>query len=62
MRHEGHLKGLTIFVREFDHHGHTPLATEIVHRAQRAGLARASACRGVESYGASNRRKSTGRK
>ncbi len=54
MRHEGHLKRLTIFVGESDHHGHTPLATEIVHRARRAGLAGASVFRGVEDYGASN--------
>lgn len=54
MRLEGHQRRLTIFVGESDHHGHTPLATEIVHRAQRAGLAVASAFRGVEGYGASN--------
>ena len=54
MRLEGHQKRLTIFVGEADHHGHTPLATEIVHRAHRAGLAGASVFRGVEGYGASN--------
>ena len=54
MRLDGHQKRLTIFVGESDHHGHTPLATEIVQRAHRAGLAGASVFRGVEGYGASN--------
>jgi len=54
MRLEGHQKRLTIFVGESDSHGHTPLATEIVQRAHRAGLAGASVFRGVEGYGASN--------
>ena len=54
MRLEGHQRRLTIFVGESDHHGHTPLATEIVQRAHRAGLAGASVFRGVEGYGASN--------
>jgi len=54
MRLEGHQKRLTIFVGESDRHGHTPLATEIVQRAHRAGLAGATVFRGVEGYGASN--------
>jgi uncharacterized protein len=54
MKLEGHQKRLTIFIGEADHHGHTPLATEIVQRAHRAGLAGASVFRGVEGYGASN--------
>lgn len=54
MRLEGHQRRLTIFIGESDHHGHTPLATEIVQRAHRAGLAGASVFRGVEGYGASN--------
>ena len=54
MRLKGHQNRLTIFVGESDHHGHTPLATEIVQRAHRAGLAGASVFRGVEGYGASN--------
>ncbi|HEY2667904.1 MAG TPA: DUF190 domain-containing protein [Actinomycetota bacterium] len=54
MKLEGHQKRLTIFVGESDRHGHTPLATEIVQRAHRAGLAGASVFRGVEGYGASN--------
>jgi hypothetical protein len=54
VRLEGHQKRLTIFVGESDRHGHTPLATEIVQRAHRAGLAGASVFRGVEGYGASN--------
>ncbi|HET7490030.1 MAG TPA: DUF190 domain-containing protein [Acidimicrobiales bacterium] len=54
MRLEGHQKRLTVFVGESDRHGHTPLATEIVQRAHRAGLAGATVLRGVEGYGASN--------
>jgi PII-like signaling protein len=54
MKLEGHHKRLTIFVGESDHHGHTPLATEIVHRAHAAGLAGASVFRGIEGFGASN--------
>ena len=54
MNLEGHQQRLTIFVGESDHHGHTPLATEIVQRAHAAGMAGASVFRGVEGYGASN--------
>lgn len=54
MRLDGHQKRLTIFVGESDRHGHTPLATEIVRRAQRNGLAGATVLRGIEGYGASN--------
>ena len=54
MKLEGHQKRLTVFVGESDHHGRTPLATEIVQRAHAAGLAGASAFRGIEGYGASN--------
>ena len=54
MKLEGRQRRLTIFIGESDHHGHTPLATEIVQRAHRAGLAGASVFRGVEGYGASN--------
>jgi len=54
MRLEGHQQRLTIYIGESDHHGHTPLATEIVRRAHAAGLAGASVFRGVEGYGASN--------
>jgi len=54
MRLEGHQQRLTIYIGESDHHGHTPLATEIVQRAHAAGLAGASVFRGVEGYGASN--------
>ena len=45
---------LTVLVGESDTVGHTPLATEIVHRAHAAGLAGATVFRGVEGYGASN--------
>jgi uncharacterized protein len=54
VRLEGHQKRLTVFIGETDQHGHKPLATEIVHRAHKAGLAGASVFRGVEGYGASN--------
>lgn len=54
MKLEGSQKRLTIFVGESDHFGHTPLATEILQRAHRAGLAGASVFRGVEGYGASH--------
>ena len=54
MKLEGHQRRLTIFISESDHHGHTPLATEIVHRAHAAGMAGASVFRGVEGFGASN--------
>ncbi len=52
MKLEGTQKRLTIFIG--DKHGHTPLATGIVHRAHAAGLAGATVLRGVEGYGASN--------
>jgi PII-like signaling protein len=54
MKLEGRQQRLTVYVGESDHHGHTPLATEIVQRAHAAGLAGASVFRGVEGYGASN--------
>ncbi|HZR15411.1 MAG TPA: DUF190 domain-containing protein [Acidimicrobiia bacterium] len=54
MRLEGPQKRLTVFIGESDHVGRTPLATEIVQRAHRAGLAGASVFRGIEGYGASN--------
>jgi|SRR5437879_4754520 len=44
---------LTIFVDETDHVRHQPLYAEIVHRARKAGLAGATALRGVEGFGAS---------
>jgi uncharacterized protein len=54
MKLEGQQQRLTIYIGESDRHGHTPLATEIVHRAHAAGMAGASVFRGVEGYGASN--------
>ncbi len=54
MKLEGRQQRLTIYIGESDRHGHTPLATEIVHRAHAAGMAGASVFRGVEGYGASN--------
>jgi PII-like signaling protein len=54
MKLDGHQQRLTIYIGESDHHGRTPLGTEIVQRAHAAGLAGASVFRGVEGYGASN--------
>ena len=54
MKLEGRQQRLTIYIGESDRHGHTPLATEIVHRAHAAGMAGASVFHGVEGYGASN--------
>lgn len=55
MRLRGSAVRLTVFVGEDDQYHHRPLYTEIVHRAQAAGLAGASVFRGVEGYGASSR-------
>lgn len=46
---------LTIFIGENDHFERKPLYSEIVHRAQTAGLAGATVVRGFEGFGASNR-------
>ena len=50
----GPAKRVTIFVGERDRAGGHSLATEIVLRAHRAGLAGATVVRGVEGYGKSN--------
>ena len=54
MKLEGRARRLTVFIGEEDRHDHKSLATEIVHRAQQAGLAGATVVRGIEGYGASN--------
>ena len=54
MRLEGEARRLSIFIGEHDRYDHRSLATEIVHRAQRAGLAGATVVRGVEGFGSSN--------
>lgn len=54
MRLEGTARRLTIYVGEEDSYGHKSLATEIVHRAQQAGLAGATVLRGIEGFGKSN--------
>ena len=56
MKLEGHQKRLTVFVGEADRYGHTPLATEIVQRAHRAGLAGASVFRGAARTSPSGKR------
>ncbi|ANZ16336.1 DUF190 domain-containing protein [Streptomyces noursei] len=45
---------LTVVVGEQDAWHHRPLYAEIVHRARAAGLAGASAFRGVEGFGATS--------
>ncbi|MFE4019811.1 MULTISPECIES: DUF190 domain-containing protein [unclassified Streptomyces] len=45
---------LTVLVGEQDVWHHRPLYAEIVHRARAAGLAGASAFRGVEGFGATS--------
>jgi uncharacterized protein len=54
MKLEGAARRLTIFIGESDSYHHHSLATEIVQRAQQAGLAGATVLRGVEGFGASN--------
>jgi uncharacterized protein len=54
MKLEGQACRLTVFIGEEDAYNHKPLATEIVHRAQLAGIAGATVLRGVEGFGASN--------
>jgi PII-like signaling protein len=54
MHLEGTARRLTIFIGEEDRYDHKPLATEIVHRAQQAGLAGATVLRGMEGFGASH--------
>ncbi|MFR9754001.1 DUF190 domain-containing protein [Nocardia sp. 004] len=46
---------LTVFIGESDTWRRKPLYSEIVHRANRAGLAGASVLRGIEGFGASSR-------
>jgi PII-like signaling protein len=59
MRLAGSAQRLTVFIGESDHWHHTPLYTEIVHRARKAGLAGASVFRGIEGFGASQHIHST---
>ena len=51
----GPAKRLTVYVGDSDHHHHHSLVSEIVHRAQGAGLAGCSVFRGSEGFGASRR-------
>ncbi len=52
---QGRAVRLTIMVGESDQWHHRPVFSEIVHRAQAAGLAGATVLRGIESFGASSR-------
>src|SRR3954449_8454201 len=54
MRLEGPARRLTIFIGEMDRWQHHSLATEIVSRAHRAGLAGATVLHGVAGFGASS--------
>jgi uncharacterized protein len=49
----GPAKRVTVCVGDSDHYHHHSLVTEIVHRAQAAGLAGCSVFRGSEGFGAS---------
>ncbi|CAL9641578.1 DUF190 domain-containing protein [Streptomyces sp. Tu 3180] len=53
-RPTGRALRLTVLVGEHDTWHHRPLYAEIVHRAHAAGLAGASAFRGIEGFGASS--------
>lgn len=54
MKLEGPGERLTIYIGDTDQHRHRPLYTEIVERAQQAGLAGATVLRGIEGFGASS--------
>jgi PII-like signaling protein len=54
MNHHDQALRLTIFIGDSDRWHHKPLATEIVHRAHRQGLAGASVFHGSEGFGASS--------
>jgi PII-like signaling protein len=49
-----HAEQLTIFVDGTDRYGRTPLYTELVRRARRAGMAGATVLHGVEGFGAAS--------
>src|SRR5256885_3783573 len=49
---EGSAKRLTIFIGESDHYRHHSLASEIIDRARRDGLAGCSVFRGTDGFGA----------
>ncbi len=54
-RTERSLLRLSVYLRARDTHGGRPLYHEIVERAQRAGLAGATAVRGLQGFGSSAR-------
>ncbi|MGH3878565.1 MAG: DUF190 domain-containing protein [Actinophytocola sp.] len=55
MKLSGHALRLSIFIGAGDLWHHKPLYAEIVHLANKAGLAGASVIRGIEGFGASSR-------
>jgi PII-like signaling protein len=54
MKLHGRATRLTIVVGETDQWRQRPVYTEIIHRAHQAGLAGATAARGIAGYGASS--------
>ncbi|CAI9413009.1 DUF190 domain-containing protein [Nocardioides sp. T2.26MG-1] len=52
---DGAASRLTIYIGESDTWHHKPLYTELVHRANAAGLAGASVFRGIEGFGSSSK-------
>ena len=54
MKLEGPALRLSIYIGESDRWHHKPLYTEILNRAQAAGLAGSSVFRGIEGFGASS--------
>ena len=54
MKLEGPGERLSIYIGETDQHRHRPLYSEIVERAQQAGLAGATVVRGMEGFDASS--------
>jgi len=53
MRLQGPAKRLTVFIGEADRYQHHSLSSEILQRAQAAGLAGCSVLRGIAGFGAS---------
>jgi len=54
MEAAGSARRLTIFISEADTYGHHSLASEIVERARKAGIAGATVLRGIEGFGLSH--------
>jgi uncharacterized protein len=59
MELKGTAKLLRVFIGEADRVGHTPLYELIVREARRLGLAGATVCQGMLSYGPTSRLRTT---